>query len=56
MAPPATPFFSCSGFQHHIYKVALHEYWPMSSGKKPVSAPAIMLECKENKDTAVLKC
>jgi hypothetical protein len=38
VAPPATPFFSCSGFQHHIYKVALHEYWPMSSGDALISS------------------
>jgi hypothetical protein len=31
-------FFSCSGFQHHIYKFALHEYWPMSSGDALISS------------------
>jgi hypothetical protein len=31
-------FFSCSGFQHHIHKVALHEYWPMSSGDALISS------------------
>jgi hypothetical protein len=38
VAPPATPVFSFSGFQHHIYKVALHEYWPMSSGDALISS------------------
>jgi hypothetical protein len=25
VAPSATPFFSSTGFQHHIYKLALHK-------------------------------